>query len=326
LEINIVGNVVKFGSEEQLLPISFLFNEMGELIQSCRHNKAAIERLEKDINQPGVAMTLGELYAATHTALKEARRSNMPVVRRGVSLGQEGDTIRVDVIVEPVEYGPQGRVFLVMMSGSEADSLEREAASTESKREEAGEEARQLHEMRERFRRHVTFYKRLVEKARSSYEELRTVGMELNAAKHALRILSEQLGIANVELGSKISEIGSVESELPEVGDLRPIAVLLLDRKLVLRSFSLTAEAPFSLSSLDNGRALAESLASIPGADGLLREIRAVTKSGLARDHELKDPNGGTRCLVQILPHRDAAGRLDGGLALFFQNEETSEG
>ncbi len=325
MESGFVGNVVKFSGGERFYPISFVFNATGELIQACHHNQSAIERLSAAINETDKAIALSALYAAVHPVLMEALRSDKAVLWRGIRYGREDDSPLVDVIVEPVAYGPQGKVFLVMISAAVTERRDPVSGNGEARREGPGEDARQLQEMRERFRRHVAFYKRLVEKARSSYEELQIVSLELNAAKHALRILSEQLSIANVELGSKISDIGNVENALPEVGDLRPIAVLLLDRKLVLRSFSLTADAPFSLTPTDNGKSLAGSLGALPGYDGLLRDIRAVTKSGVARDHELAEGNGATRCVVQILPHRDPTGRLDGGLALFFQYEAGSK-
>ena len=325
MEDSVVGTVIKFGNEEQLYPISFVFNAAGELIQSCRHNRNAMERLGEAIEQPDKVVALSEIYAAAHAVVKEALRRDRPLVRRGIHLGTDEASPLMDVIVEPVEYEPRGRLFLVTIFGSDHENPAQVSDEDQATvaRDAPREDARQLHEMRERFRRHVSFYKRLVEKARSSYEELRLVSLELNASKHALRILSEQLSIANIELGSKISDVGIDEIELPEVRDLRPIAVLLLDRKLVLRSFSLTADAPFSLSLLDNGRALSESLNGLRGLDILLRESRIVTKSGMARDLELMDVDGGTRCVVQILPHRDATGRLDGALALFFESGQT---
>ncbi|MDE2464319.1 MAG: PAS domain-containing protein [Alphaproteobacteria bacterium] len=175
--------------------------------------------------------------------------------------------------------------------------------------------ARQLGEMREQIHRHPTVNERLLDRLKSPYEKLHLARQELANTRQMLQVLNRQLSIANTELGSKISELGS--GPIDEATGPRPTAILLLDRSLILRSFSSTAHSPLTLSPADNGTSVEDHLRRLPDADALLQEIHEVATSGVSRDREVHDNKNGVRYRVQILPHRDAKGLLDGSLVVF---------
>jgi hypothetical protein len=114
-----VGSIVTFCSDDAFSPVSFVLNAQGRVIQSCRHNKSAIERLADAMKQANKAIVLAEFYATTHVAIKEADRKNQSLVRRQMHVGDSQNFLLMDMIVEPIEYGTNGRYFLVTLFSSE---------------------------------------------------------------------------------------------------------------------------------------------------------------------------------------------------------------
>ena len=82
-----------------------------------------------------------------------------------------------------------------------------------------------------------------------------------------MQSVNEELNTVNQELGAKVEQLNQANADLRNLFDSTAIAVVFLDRNLLIRSFTAAVTAIFSLIHGDRGRPLTD-IASVSTMTG----------------------------------------------------------
>jgi PAS domain-containing protein len=155
-------------------------------------------------------------------------------------------------------------------------------------------------------------YETALEELRSSNEELvaineeaQSTNEELEASKEEMQSLNEELNTINAELSRKIEELDRANNDLKNVFESTQIATVLLDRNLVICSFTPAASKFFHLIPSDPGRPLTD-LACHLGYPEFKGDIQAVFDTGEMIEQWLARDENGAHYLVRLIPYREA--------------------
>ncbi|MDE2465917.1 MAG: PAS domain-containing protein [Alphaproteobacteria bacterium] len=306
---------------ERFIPAHYVVQAYLDTIYAYPRNSTIFKQLGQALQQQNASLTSDGLSTAIREAMLAARRDQKIIEQHGVPLWNASPAPRVDVVVEPLPGNPGAPLLLIMLDEIHADITSSISDDETTSDMASDSHAHQLAQMREQLQRHVRLYERMIEKLRSSYEKLHLVRQELAVSKQMLQVLNKQLSETNSELGSKISDVES--HEMGDASVTTPIAILLLDHNLMIRSFSSAMNTLFWSKPVEKGRSFEDYLFHLPDGNGILEDVHSVISSGVAIGRKIDGGSDGIQYRVQILPHRNANGRLDGSLVVFLDTLQT---
>lgn len=306
---------------ERFIPTHYTVQACLDTIYAYPRNSTLLKQLDQALQQQNTSLTSDGLSTAIREAVVAARRDQKIIEQHGVPLWNASPVPRVDVVIEPIPGNSGGPLLLIMLDEVNADTTSAISDDETTSDLTSDSQARQLAQMREQLQRHVRLYERMIEKLRSSYERLHLVRRELAVSKQMLQVLNRQLSETNSELGSKISDVDN--HEMGDASEPTPIAILLLDHNLMIRSFNSSTNTLFWSKPVEKGRAFKDYLFHLPDGNGILEDVHSVISSGVAIGRKIDGSSDGIQYRVQILPHRNANGRLDGSLVVFLDTHQT---
>ena len=106
-------------------------------------------------------------------------------------------------------------------------------------------------------------------------EELQSTNEELETSKEELQSVNEELHTVNQRLASQVDELDQANSDLGNLFESTRIAVVFLDRQLVIRMFTPPLTELFNLIPSDRGRPLTDITSQLDYPD-LTRDLRQV--------------------------------------------------
>ena len=272
-----------------------------------------------------VAMARAGLRADLRAALQGAKSTGRRVVRDRVQVQIDGGFQMISVAVEPVNQGREvvyGVVFIdrgpIRVDDEPAGAQHQDGSNSTVQQLE-----KELQDVRERLQSTIEELEAANEESRSSNEELLSINEELQSAneeletsKEELQSVNEELQTVNSELSSKIDELDRANADLQNLFASTGIAIVFLDRNLVIRSFTPAVTTLFNLIPSDRGRPLTD-IASRFDYQDLDKDMRSVLAGGAVIDRALPLAGGKTHFLARILPYRAVGGAIDGVLLTF---------
>jgi two-component system, chemotaxis family, CheB/CheR fusion protein len=181
---------------------------------------------------------------------------------------------------------------------------------------------KELEETKERLQSTIEELETANEEFRSSNEELLSVNEELQSSneeletsKEELQSVNEELQTVNNELSGKIDELDRANDDLNNLFQSTQIAMVFLDRDLVIRSFTPPVTELFNVIPSDRGRPLTDLVGRVDYPD-LEKDIRAVL-SGEVIERAVGHADGKAHYLARVLPYRSADNAIDGVLLIF---------
>ena len=146
----------------------------------------------------------------------------------------------------------------------------------------------------------------------SSNEELQSTNEELETAKEELQATNEELTTVNEELQCRIAISAQLSDDLTNLMDAVNIPTVLLDRALLIRRFSPSAQNLFRLISSDIGRPIGDFKLKInvPDLEPLLQQ---VIQSLEMQQREVQDTDGRWHRLV-VRPYKTTDNKIDGAI------------
>ena len=272
-----------------------------------------------------VAMARAGLRADLRVALQGAKSTGRRVVRDRVQVQVNGGIQIISVAVEPVKQGREV-VYGVVFIDRGAIRVENELSGAQH--QDGNDSAvqqleKELQDIRERLQSTIEELETTNEEARSSNEEqlsineeLQSANEELETSKEELQSVNEELQTVNSELSSKIDQLDRANADLQNLFASTGIAIVFLDRNLVIRSFTPAVTTLFNLIPSDHGRPLTD-IASRFVYEDLDKDMRSVLAGGAVIDRALPLAGGKKHFLTRILPYRAVGGAIDGVLLTF---------
>ncbi|MSU89218.1 PAS domain-containing protein [Rhodobacteraceae bacterium 2CG4] len=256
-----------------------------------------------------------ELRADLRAGLRQALETGLPARRQVPMFEREGDAAGlVDLTVEPLSgHGGSEALYLVLFTplgqgrppepdpARDPDAASRDASAAETE---------ELHGLRDRLQSTIEEYETAIEELKASNEELVSVNEEaqssneeLEASKEEMQSLNEELTTINAELATSVDELDRANTDLTNLYAATEIAVVFLDRDLVIRNFTPAAARFFNMREADIGRPLTDLSGALQFPD-LEEQVRQVFTSGQRQEHRLSPDGDGRHCLVRLMPYR----------------------
>jgi two-component system CheB/CheR fusion protein len=261
------------------------------------------------------------------SALRAAKSSNQPVVRRRVSVMTDGNVQMFNLHVCPLQMPKQlSWRFLVVFedivnalaksSATDAQghwehesnriaSLERELQNTRESHQTTIEELESSNEE----------IKSANEELQSSNEELQSTNEELESSKEELQSLNEELQTLNAELQSKVEELSAAHDDMRNLLNSTEIATIFVDNNMRVKRFTPEATVIVNLIQTDIGRPLQHVVSNLT-YDGMVADLQAVLGHLIPRKVEVQTTSGDW-FTMRIIPYRTTDNRIDGAVLTF---------
>ncbi|MCO6049087.1 PAS domain-containing protein [Mesorhizobium sp. RP14(2022)] len=248
-----------------------------------------------NLARPGLRDVIGPL-------LRKARDARKRAVARDVEVVSEFGRQAVDVFCDPLADG----TALLVVSGAAAFRRMEEDDSVEL--EASGDGVEELEEEL-RLTRHRL--RSAVEELETANEELRSSNEEMMSMNEELQSTNEELSTVNDELKGKVDQLGAANSDLRNFFESTSLAVIVLDEKLAVRSYTEAARAVFPFQPGDRGRPLAD-VASRLDDRTYLDDARAVLAGETVPPRRIGEGREGRTYSLRTRPYRLAGGEIDG--------------
>ena len=247
-----------------------------------------------------------ELLADMRTAIYSAKKERAPVHKEGIRLKQNGDSVTVDIYVQPINPRLDGESdYLVVFRETDRSTAQ---AATETKgsprlngdraKTELAARQKEIAALREQLHDLVREHEAADEEVRamneemlSSNEELQSTNEELETAKEELESTNEELTTLNDELQRRNSDLSLISDDLNNLLVAVDIPILILDVNQKIRRFTPAAGHALHLIPADLGRPLsdiANTLQSVTWGE----VITNVLASGKPLEREVQNREG----------------------------------
>lgn len=323
-----------------LAPAHVVINQDGEAVYHSARIGRYLELAPGLTNRQVLAMARQGLRLDLRLALEEVMTSRRPVTRERVAVELDGDRVQlINLTVAPLPSDQErgGPLYLALFTelGRPLPKAEAAAAGGQPTSETAAADAnngtaavvaqleRELKETRERLQAMLEEHETGLEEVRSTNEELVSLNEELQStieeletSKEEIQSVNEEMQTVNAELNSKVEQLNQANMDLKNLFDSTRIALVFLDRRLVVRSFTPAATELFNLIPGDRGRPLTD-ITSHLDDPGLQQGLTAVLEGReLLVERRVSRQDGQAHYLMRILPYRDGAA-VDGAIVTF---------
>ena len=150
------------------------------------------------------------------------------------------------------------------------------------------------------------------EEGQSANEELQSLNEELETSKEELESTNEELTTVNEEMVNRNAELNRLYGDLSNLQTSANLVVVLLDRNLTIRRFTVQAEKQFHLMAADIGRPMSAVRHNLhlPDLDGIIKE---VIDSVQEYEHEVRATDGRWHSL-RVRPYFTVDRKVDGAV------------
>ncbi|OCS47453.1 CheR family methyltransferase [Ralstonia pickettii] len=317
-------------AQERFVPPGFVVDENGNVVHFRGDVSGFVAPASGEASLALPRLLQPELNVTVRTALIEAKRTNQPVRRERVALGDK----RYALDVLPLTADDLVPHFLVTLQQLPDEAVTAQNTSTSSPHTRVQELERTVTTLSDELEAAQAQLKTLVAEFESANEELRTANEEMLSTNEELQSANEELLLAKQELESANQELGSLNDELKSRNeqldrandDLSnlvegiPLPVLLLDRQLCLRHFSPQAQTLFGFPDNSVGQPLAQLNRLFSAAD--VEHIVQSAVQGLADLEQEYQDSEGRWWLVNVRAYRTADDRIDGAVLAFQDIDE----
>lgn len=269
-----------------------------------------------------------DLRAELRSALSRAAVERAAVQVNGLRMNENGRSVLVDLVVEPIAEGeqvPRGYVVLFeeiksapeveasagisQLGGPPDEHVRRLEAELRATRERLQAMLEELQSTNEELKSSNEEYQSLNEELQSANEELQT-------SKEELQSVNEEVTTVNGELGQRVHDFTRANSDLKNLLESTQIATIFLDNDLQVTKFTPAAAEIFHLIETDLGRPI-EHIKSRISYDELQDDAQRVIRSLATTSREVDDPVGGRRYIVRALPYRSIDNFIGGAVITF---------
>lgn len=310
---------------ERFAPAHVVVNRDGDVLYYAAHTGKYLEAAPGLPNRQVLAMARKGLRLDLHSALREAVETRRKATRSNLAFNVDGRVQTINLVVEPFGDSEQDPLFLVLFQdvGEPVVPGAGEAAGAAGN-DTAEQLEQELRQTRDRLQATIEEYETAVEELKSSNEEMQSINEELQSAneeletsREELQSVNEELSTVNAELGDKVELLDRANADLRNVYESTQLAIVFLDRQLVIRSFTPAATDIFKLISSDQGRPLTDIVNNLRENGDIGGDILTVFEHGEPIERRVHHVNGHTHYFMRVLPYRTGKAAIEGAIVVF---------
>jgi chemotaxis methyl-accepting protein methylase len=311
--------------QQHFAPPAVLVNGDGDILYISGRTGKYLEPAAGKVNINIHAMAREGLREALIGMLRKALSQTPPIRLPGIPVGTNGDSLRVDVVVQGLTHPEalRGRVLIVFYEVPPPPPEVKRRSKTpgspalETELRQVREALRVAHE---EMQASLEEYQSANEELQSTNEELQSANEELTTSKEELQSLNEELHSVNAELLSKVDELTGVRNDMTNLLNSTQIATIFLDSELKLRRFTQHATALFKLIPGDIGRPLSDIVNELD-YPALMEDAQEVLNTLIFRESQAKTYDD-RWFRVRIMPYRTLDNLIDGVVITFIDITE----
>jgi two-component system, chemotaxis family, CheB/CheR fusion protein len=327
------GSALRQAAESQILerfaPPHVVVSRDGDVVYYAPRTGKYLEAAAGAPTRQLLAMARKGLRLELQTTFRDAVETGRAVTRSDIPVEDaDGRVQMITLTIEPLRGAAAGEPLFLVVFADQGPTLSREAALGAGHAAgdgEAGRLEQELRDTRERLQAMIEEYETALEELKSSNEELMSVNEEfqstneeLESSKEELQSVNEELQTVNADLQAKIESLDRASSDLRNLIDSTDVAIVFLDRDLLVRSFTPAVTTVFSLLPGDRGRPITD-IASRFDLPGFTADIADVFAGGGPRERRVEDRASGAHYLVRLLSYRDSNRTTDGVVVSFVE-------
>lgn len=269
-----------------------------------------------------------ELRASLASALHEAVSQNHEVVREGIRVKVNGNTVPVRMIVRPVMTRhpgePPGRIIVTFQEMPQVRRRRKGSTAADSRVSELEQELQFTKEtLRSTIEELETANEELRsanEEYQSTNEELQSTNEELETSREELQSVNEELSTVNTEHQAKIEELSTVNDDMKNLLNSTPIATIYLNNDLRVQRFTPAATSVFNLIASDVDRPISHITSQIGDYD-ITGAARKVLNTLIPFADTIQSKEGNWYS-IRILPYRTTDNSIAGVVLTFIDVSE----
>ena len=307
-------------------PSAVLTNAKGDIIYISGRTGRYLEPAAGKANWNIFAMVREGLHHDLELLFSMSLTSKEPVVRRGIPVGVDGESLMVNLTVQRLE-NPETMKNLVLVVFSNSDlpevaetiekspNKERRKGRVDALELEIKHARDEILTIREEMQSSQEELKSANEELQSANEELQSTNEELTTSKEEMQSLNEELQTVNHELQSKVTELSQTNNDMKNLLNSTDIATLFLDESLNIRRFTTRTTTIIKLIASDVGRPVTDIVTDLDYPT-LAEDAREVLLSLVFREKQVTATDG-RWFNVRIMPYRTQENRIDGLVITF---------
>jgi PAS domain S-box-containing protein len=323
----------------QYAPASVLVNENMEILHFRGHTGSYLEPAPGAASLNLFKMAREGLLVGLQTAMKVARKKNVPKRSEGVRVQLNGGDRLVNIQVVPLRSpGTKERNFLVLFE----DATGKSVAAPEQTRPRRGRSENQgmtqrVAQLKQELAGTKAYLQSVIEDQEAGNEELRSLNEESLSTNEELQSTTEELETSNEELQSANEELTTLNEELHnrnaqlseahnDILNLLSsmnMSIVFLDCDSRIRLVTPTAQKILHLASSDVGRPLTDIRLNVEIPDLGPRVLDAI-KSAKVKAQEIQDRDG-RWFFLQTRPYITGENKVEGAILALTDIHELSE-
>ncbi len=309
--------------------VGVLIDSRGQILHIVGRTGRFLEPADGDAAMNVFAMAREGLRRELTVAVHKAVSHKQPVSYPGLSVRSNGDTVRADLAVRPLEVDGGATLYLVILGEQPAHpsdagqplvdadqtgriaELERELRAKDEYLQTTLEEMETTNEE----------LKSTNEEMQSINEELQSTNEELETSKEELQSVNEELSTVNAELQDKVADLSRANNDMNNLLAGTGVGTVFVDHRLCISRFTPAATQVINLIASDVGRPLEHVASNIVGYDRMVDDIAAVLEHLTPREAEVQVKSGAWY-LMRIRPYRTMDNLIEGAVVTFVDISE----
>jgi two-component system CheB/CheR fusion protein len=323
-------NLIQSLLQEHFTPAAVLTTEKADIIYINGKTGKYLEPAIGKVNNNLFSMAREGLAAPLNEVFNRAVRLKKNLDLRNIKVGTNGDTLQVDVSVQPLlEPTSLSPMVLVLFTVSTTSVAPIKIRAKGSKANEHADEIETLKKGLLQGQEELRFttnemqiaqenLKSTNEELQSTNEEFQSTNEELTTSKEEMQSMNEELRAVNNELNIKVNELSQTRDDLKNLLNSTNIATLFLDNELNVRRFTPEIINIFKLIPSDIGRPITDLVSSLIYPK-LSKHTDEVLRSLMYHEEEVTTHDG-RWYIVRIMPYRTQENLIDGVVITFSNN------
>jgi len=312
---------------DRYAPAHVLVNGEWEILHFSGRTGRYFEAPAGAPNQNLLALARNGLKLPLRSALAEARKTGRSVLRENVSINLDNSMQTLDIAIDPLPDGGEAAWMIVFINAGPVHNRERtvtvEGDLVAERRDDLLQLEQDAYQTHELLKITVEEYETSAEELKSSNEELLSLNEELQSSneelessKEEIQSVNEEMNTVNAELLLKIDELHRANTDLRNLLDITRLAIIFLDCKLIIQSFTPAATAIFKLVTSDSGRALTDIVSQIDYEE-LTVDVLTALKTSETIERNVSHRDGHVHYLLRIVPYQTVYDKVTGAILTF---------
>jgi len=302
-------------------PAGVLIDDRGQILHIVGRTGKFLEPADGDAAMNILAMARDGLRRELTIAVHKAVAHKQLVAYPGLNVKANGDYIKANMAVRPVDTASGSTVYLVVLeevpprpadappSLAPADQVDR-IAELERELLAKGEYLQTTLEEMETTNEEL---KSTNEEMQSINEELQSTNEELETSKEELQSVNEELSTVNAELQDKVVDLSRANNDMNNLLAGTGVGTVFVDHRLRIARFTPTATQVINFIPTDIGRPLEHVTSNLVGYDRMIDDISAVLETLAPKEAEVQVKSGAWY-LMRIRPYRTMENLIEGAV------------